>query len=89
MDHQNKRQEINECGPGKKCEEGEREKERGGAKGSEWRRWDRTLCLPCVRLFLANCASLADYTHCHHGNKCLAVWLPVMYNECGGVFVRM
>lgn len=43
------------------------------AKGNEWRRRDRALRLPCVRLFLTNCASLVDYTHCHHGNKCLAV----------------
>lgn len=57
------------------------------ARGDEWRRRDRVQRLPCVRLFLTNCASLVDYTHCHHGNKCLAVWLPVMYNECGGVFV--
>lgn len=61
------------------------------AQRNEWRRRrrDRAQRLPCVRLFLTNCASLVDYTHCHHGNKCLAVWLPIMYNECGGVFVRM
>lgn len=65
----------------------ERSRREKKAGGDEWRRRDRVQRLPCVRLFLTNCASLVDYTHCHHGNKCLAVWLPVMYNECGGVFV--
>lgn len=59
----------------KNCSYKKEEGRQGGekAKGNEWRRRDRALRLPCVRLFLTNCASLVDYTHCHHGNKCLAV----------------